>query len=167
MGAANCGSVGRGKAFQPEIVNCGMDRAPFSQVGTVTPTCLLSRESTRTFHHGFACPLPEHSLCQLYISGRRNWQPVLGIGSKIEWLAPIMASGESIIKTNGDVIFPKVMAKRKISEQEAIGSLLKKSGLEIVKQLLDADQFEFYYNEFLNKQRTIEVIKWALQIADR
>jgi MoaA/NifB/PqqE/SkfB family radical SAM enzyme len=55
---------------------------------------------------------------------------------------------EFIINTNGDAIFPKVAANGKISEREVIGSLLNKSGLEIVKQLPDAAQFEFYYNEF-------------------
>lgn len=74
---------------------------------------------------------------------------------------------EFIVNTNGDAIFPKVMAKGKIPEREVIGSLLNKSALEIVKQLPNSGQFEFYYNEFLDEQRIIEVMKWPEQTADR
>lgn len=62
---------------------------------------------------------------------------------------------EFIVNTNGDVIFPKVMAKGKIPEREVGGNLLKKSASEIVKQLPDSTQFEFYFSEFLDERRTI------------
>lgn len=74
---------------------------------------------------------------------------------------------EFIVNTNGDAIFPKVMAKGKIPEQEVIGSLLNESALKIVKQLPDSEQFEFYYNEFLDEQHIIEVMKWQQQTADQ
>jgi hypothetical protein len=62
---------------------------------------------------------------------------------------------ELIVNTNGDAIFPKVMAEGNISEQGVIGSLLEKSALELVKQLPDSARFEFYHNEFLNEQRAM------------
>ena len=62
---------------------------------------------------------------------------------------------ELIVNTNGNAIFPKVMAGGKILEQGIIGSLLAKSVLELVKQLPDSAHFEFYHNEFLNEQRAI------------
>lgn len=62
---------------------------------------------------------------------------------------------EFIVNTNGDAIFPKVMAEGNIPEQGVIGSLLEKSALELVKQLPDSPRFEFYHNEFLNEQRAV------------
>lgn len=62
---------------------------------------------------------------------------------------------EFIVNTNGDAIFPKVMAEGNIPEQGVIGSLVEKSALELVKQLPDSARFEFYHNEFLNEQRVM------------
>lgn len=74
---------------------------------------------------------------------------------------------EFIVNTNGDVIFPKVMAKGRIPEQEIAGSLLERDALNIVRQLPDSQQFAFYCNEFVDEQRTLEVVKWRYPTVDR
>ncbi len=74
---------------------------------------------------------------------------------------------EFIVNTNGEVIFPKVMAKGKIPDRDIAGSLLEQTARAIASQIPESAGFEFYYREFLYEQHNLEVVKWDLQIADR
>lgn len=66
MAAANSGSVGRGKAFQPKVSNSGMDSVQVSLAEPFMPISILPSKTTRAFSRGFgfASALPERWLGQ-------------------------------------------------------------------------------------------------------
>lgn len=66
---------------------------------------------------------------------------------------------ELILNTNGDVIFPKVVAKGVIPQQDIAGSLLDRSALDVVRGIPKSDQFAFYWKEFLAEKQLLKKVK--------
>ena len=62
---------------------------------------------------------------------------------------------EFIVNTNGEVITPKSMAIGRIAEEYVAGNLLRKSAIEVVRELPDSSKFEFYLNEFAHERNIL------------